>query len=350
MNQEKIGKFLAQLRKEKNITQQELANKLGVTDKAISKWENGRCLMDISLLKPVSEILNVSVIEIINGEKIETDNVYTKSNELVESTLSYAERKIRKNKIQAVLTSLVIFIIVLMIGFISYKGIMLFVYNTDKLEQYEEFIKGISFDKTIKIYKKTINENEYLIEDDVKLRNDFKDYERTFKEETNGFVKYFLYDENNKVKSAFWMGKTDQYINMFTSDELNIYMMENPLFRGNFNEIDRKYFLLKNDINDDLDFFEYIKNNYYLESNIFTSDRGIRENYALNLFVQIVFPLVDSITVISGDYTGYIYNINDRIREAHIFRNDKSYVFTFIGEELATDSYIIELLSTLEIK
>ena len=50
MNQIKIGKFIAKCRKEKELTQQELADKLGVTDKAISKWENGRCLMDISLL------------------------------------------------------------------------------------------------------------------------------------------------------------------------------------------------------------------------------------------------------------------------------------------------------------
>ena len=70
MNQEKIGKFISEIRKEKGITQQELANKLGVTDKAVSKWERGRSMMDISLLKPLSECLGVSVLEIINGERI----------------------------------------------------------------------------------------------------------------------------------------------------------------------------------------------------------------------------------------------------------------------------------------
>ena len=71
MNQEKIGKFIAELRKQKKLTQEQLAEKLGITKNAVSKWERGLGLMDLSLLKPLSEILGVSVTEILNGEKIE---------------------------------------------------------------------------------------------------------------------------------------------------------------------------------------------------------------------------------------------------------------------------------------
>lgn len=70
MNQEKIGKFIANLRKEKNMTQQELAEKINVTDRAISHWENGRRLPDISLLKELGDVFNVTIDEIINGERI----------------------------------------------------------------------------------------------------------------------------------------------------------------------------------------------------------------------------------------------------------------------------------------
>ena len=70
MNQEKTGKFIANLRKEKNMTQQELAEKLNVTDRAISHWENGRRLPDISLLKELGDVFNVTIDEIINGERI----------------------------------------------------------------------------------------------------------------------------------------------------------------------------------------------------------------------------------------------------------------------------------------
>lgn len=62
MNQEKIGKFILKLRKEKNMTQKELANKIGVTDRAISKWENGRGLPDLSLMKPLCDELGTGNI------------------------------------------------------------------------------------------------------------------------------------------------------------------------------------------------------------------------------------------------------------------------------------------------
>ena len=81
MNQEKIGKFISKQRKLKELTQEELAEKLGITKNAVSKWERGLCLMDMSLLKPLSEILDVNVNEILAGEKIETKDIKEKSEE-----------------------------------------------------------------------------------------------------------------------------------------------------------------------------------------------------------------------------------------------------------------------------
>ena len=81
MNQEKIGNFIAKQRKLKNLTQEELAEKLGITKNAVSKWERGLCLMDMSLLKPLSEILEVSVNAILAGEVIEAKDIEKKSEE-----------------------------------------------------------------------------------------------------------------------------------------------------------------------------------------------------------------------------------------------------------------------------
>ncbi len=81
MNQEKIGKFIANQRKLKKLTQEELAEKLGITKNAVSKWERGLCLMDMSLLKPLSEILEVSVNDILAGEIIEAKDIEKKSEE-----------------------------------------------------------------------------------------------------------------------------------------------------------------------------------------------------------------------------------------------------------------------------
>ncbi len=69
MNYEKIGNFILNLRKENNMTQQELADKLYVTDKAVSKWETGRGIPDIQTIKNLSVIFNVSEKEILNGER-----------------------------------------------------------------------------------------------------------------------------------------------------------------------------------------------------------------------------------------------------------------------------------------
>ncbi len=69
MNQEKIGEFLKKLRKDNNLTQSELADKLGVTYQAVSKWENGKNIPDIAIIKEISKIFDVNVDEIISGEK-----------------------------------------------------------------------------------------------------------------------------------------------------------------------------------------------------------------------------------------------------------------------------------------
>ena len=70
MNQEKIGKFIATLRKEeKNMTQEQFAEKLGVSNRSVSRWENGKSMPDLSMLPIISEELGVSVTELLNGER-----------------------------------------------------------------------------------------------------------------------------------------------------------------------------------------------------------------------------------------------------------------------------------------
>ena len=81
MNQDKIGKFIADCRKNKKLTQQELAEKIGVTDRAISNWENGRRLPDYSLLKSLSKELDVSLNELLSGEKINEKDALVKADE-----------------------------------------------------------------------------------------------------------------------------------------------------------------------------------------------------------------------------------------------------------------------------
>ena len=94
MNQEKIGKFIQTKRKEKNLNQSELAEKLGVSNKAVSKWENGLNMPDLSLFKPLCEILDISIKELMSGEKIKEEEYQEKFEENIINTIDYSTKKI----------------------------------------------------------------------------------------------------------------------------------------------------------------------------------------------------------------------------------------------------------------
>lgn len=83
MNDKTTGAFIAQLRKENNLTQKQLAEKLNVTDKAISRWETGKGYPEVSMLIPLSNVLGVSVNELLSGERIEEDKIIDNSNRVI---------------------------------------------------------------------------------------------------------------------------------------------------------------------------------------------------------------------------------------------------------------------------
>ena len=97
MNQEKIGKFIAENRKKKKITQSELAEQLGVTDRAVSNWENGKNMPDLSLFKPLCDILGITINELMSGEKISDKEYSEKLEENFINTIDYIDKKNIKN-------------------------------------------------------------------------------------------------------------------------------------------------------------------------------------------------------------------------------------------------------------
>ena len=96
MDLKKTGLFISGIRKEKSMTQKELAERLSVTDKAVSRWETGKGFPDVSILKNLSEVLGVSITEIVNGEKAEHENIGEKSDNAVIAALSYSKNMSRK--------------------------------------------------------------------------------------------------------------------------------------------------------------------------------------------------------------------------------------------------------------
>ncbi len=96
MNQIKIGKFIAECRKQKSLTQMQLSEKLGITDKAVSKWERGIAMPDSSIMLKLCNILGISVNELLNGEKINMENNNEKNEQLL---LDMAKELKNKDKI-----------------------------------------------------------------------------------------------------------------------------------------------------------------------------------------------------------------------------------------------------------
>ena len=122
MDVEKTGKLIAMMRREKGLTQTKLADMLGVTDKSVSKWENGVCLPDVSLYKKICDILGITLNEFFAGEKISDENYKEVANENLfkaleeskfsfEEKLKYYQKKWFKENIIGIIISTILWII-----------------------------------------------------------------------------------------------------------------------------------------------------------------------------------------------------------------------------------------------
>lgn len=98
MDMQKIGSFLAELRKEKNLTQDELGAQIGVTNKTISRWETGNYLPPVEMLQTLGDNFGVSINEILNGERISDGNYKDISEQNIKSALTISESVIAKHK------------------------------------------------------------------------------------------------------------------------------------------------------------------------------------------------------------------------------------------------------------
>lgn len=177
MDKEHFGKFVAELRKEKNMTQRELGEKLNLTDKAISKWERGLSYPDICVLNDLSELLDISVVELLDGKRAEEE---TMSKEQVQELIDYSfqisdeEIERRKEKSRLIIT---LCIVIIMLFF----SIGLNIYNYIKLQKkmskapYYGYTTEQSMVMATEDYGTQINEGNIMI--DPELQGGFQDAE-----------------------------------------------------------------------------------------------------------------------------------------------------------------------------
>lgn len=117
INNEKFGKFLCEIRKDKSMTQKELADKLFVSDKTVSKWERGNSMPNITLLIPIADVLGITVTELLKGEKItdkETLNTSEVEDLVVNSLGLSVQNSIHRQKKKWIFAFLISFAIVIM--------------------------------------------------------------------------------------------------------------------------------------------------------------------------------------------------------------------------------------------
>lgn len=99
MNQLTTGKFILKKRKEKNLTQEQLAEKLGVSNKTISKWETGKCMPDYSVIKNLCEELEITIAELMDGEETEEKSVRTYDEEQIMDLLRRTQELEKQKKL-----------------------------------------------------------------------------------------------------------------------------------------------------------------------------------------------------------------------------------------------------------
>ncbi len=99
LSQEKIGKFIAERRKAQDLTQKQLAEKLNVSDKAVSKWETGRSMPDNSILLELCQVLDINVNELLSGEKLSDDSYHGKAEENMMTLMKEKQNSGRVNAI-----------------------------------------------------------------------------------------------------------------------------------------------------------------------------------------------------------------------------------------------------------
>ena len=232
-------------------------------------------------------------------------------------------------------------VILLFLIFIGYKFVMLQKYKIDNISIDNESI----FNETMNI--KYNNSNNITTFDDMSYLNYFSDY--VHKENTDLKVKY---NDNNDVVSFYNIVKEKQYINILNMNSFELYS-DGEKNNINFNtEHYMQKHLDKNNINDDVDLLNYLKNNYYFKNNIFTCTKTMRNNYIFNSLISVVFPEFSSITLIDGSLKGYIVNTTSpaKVKEIHLLHDNDQYIITLSGEEITNIDFINNLLKSISFK
>lgn len=207
MNYDNIGEFIKEKRKEKKLTQKELANKVGVTDKAVSKWETGLGCPDVSILEILSKELGCSILELLKGREIENEVIkVTEADDYIKTSIKYGENSV-KRLISKVISAIVIFTVTILfiLNIIN-------MYNQRKVYNYVNDTTMIEIGNRID----TINKNISIIK---------KNQGRFSKEDYDVIV-----DSLNRVKEEIETNQYTKYRNGEILTNADLYIIDDTGF------------------------------------------------------------------------------------------------------------------------
>lgn len=201
----KTGIIIFEARKKLKMTQKELADKLFISDKAVSKWERGLCFPDISVLIPLTEILEISLYDLLKGENMNKNDV----EETLKNTINYTNDEIKKKNKKYIIISSIVISIVIMISIVS----MVFIKKNSDTGAIVD--RDTIYDISHYInYKTSIdsNESEKIEEIFMKLPLDWK--ERTFETNKNSIEIQYSVSYKDIVKAY----NDENYVNLAIVD------------------------------------------------------------------------------------------------------------------------------------
>jgi len=291
MNYDKIGKFIAFLRKKKGLTQKDLANSLNITDRAVSKWERGKGCPDVSLLEELSKILDVSIIELLKGEK--TNNKQKIEKEELLYSMNYVKNSGRE-KILKIINTVVITLVMLIILIIIFNNLKISILFNYHYYPNIEFIDNINLfedmDNKINLLKtRDVNYSEEELDEIISIIEKYKDIDKKIYNK-----EYYTYDD---MKNILYKDEMDDFNEILKLSIYNIYNSDI-------------------DWNGDIDYFV---NSYY------ENKRGIKE------FID------------NGYKYNYRYSLDDDIgnKVRNLFY-DKYYIYSLILSDILNGGEVNE--------
>ena len=346
MNQEKIGKFIAERRKKKGLTQVELAERLGVSNRSVSKWETGRCLPDYSLFQDLCELLDITINELMSGEVITKDEYQKRLEDNIVKTIDY-NNKSRNKKMRRLLTWIGVFVFL----FVLYKIFIVYFYFSDyeetdfKTYPYNQEISTISIQSNA-FSNQVFQEIEIYIPDEFSLVTDkaksslVMDRCAFYAKDLSGY---------NEWDAAILICEGEEGVPY----NLDRYGLSNKLFPYlNVYRLLEKY-----GIEDDIDLIQYYGKNYQNKGNFFSRSDDVKMNYIARNYVRFSLPSYQHFYFLESDLRGYMIEnqgVGGLHQQARVYFKQNAYLsssydisFWNQNEEYFYHDNAIEIVSSI---